>query len=435
MIERYSTQEMEFIWSDVSKFNTWLKVELLACEAWSKLGVIPESDVTLLKDKATFSIARINEIEQETRHDVIAFTRAVSESLGFEKKWVHYGLTSTDVVDTAYGYLIAQANSLLELELYELAQILNQKAHQYQYSPCIGRTHGIHAEITTFGLKMALWYDEMIRNIERFKNAQRNIEVGKISGAVGTFGNTPPFVQDYVCLQLGIGSSNISTQILQRDRHAQYLSTLALIAASIEKFCVEFRHLQRTEVNEVKEGFSKGQKGSSAMPHKRNPISSENLCGCARVMRGYMLSSYENIALWHERDISHSSAERIIIPDATTLLHYMIKRFKTILSNLEVDEQMMLNNIYLTHGAVFSGRVLNTLVENGLSREEAYDVIQPLALQSYKEKIDLHPLLSANALINNILSPAQLAQCFDIKYHLKEVDTIFKRVFNNKRTK
>ncbi|MDR1782524.1 MAG: adenylosuccinate lyase [Bacilli bacterium] len=435
MIERYSTKEMDNIWSDQAKFDAWLKVELLACEAWSKLGVIPEVDVELLKEKATFNVDRIKEIEALTKHDVIAFTRTVSESLGYEKKWVHYGLTSTDVVDTAYGYLIKQANELLEKEIYDVLQILNKMAHQYKYSACIGRTHGIHAEITTFGLKLALYYDEFVRNIERFKNAQKNIEVGKISGAVGTFSNTPPFVQDYVCLKLDIASSNISTQILQRDRHAQYLSTLALIASSVEKICTEFRHLQRSEVNEVKEGFSKGQKGSSAMPHKRNPISCENLCGCARVMRGYMVTSFENIVLWHERDISHSSAERIIIPDATTLLHYVLRRFKNILLNLEVDEEKMVENIYLTHGAVFSGRVLNTLVEHGLSREEAYDTVQPLALKSYKEGIDLHVLLSSSALVMNILTPEELASCFDVKFALKEVDTIYKRVFENRKIK
>ena len=435
MIERYSTEEMDFIWSDLSKYNTWLKIELLACEAWNKLEVIPDKDLNLLKEKASFDIEKINEIEQQTKHDVIAFTRAVSETLGYEKKWVHYGLTSTDVVDTAYGFLIAQANSLLEIELYELAQILKQMAEKYKYTPCIGRTHGIHAEITTFGLKIAIWYDELQRNIKRFKDAQRIIEVGKISGAVGTFSITPPFVQDYVCLNLNINSSNISTQILQRDRHAQYMATLALIASSIEKVCTELRHLQRTEVNEVKEGFSQGQKGSSAMPHKRNPISSENLCGCARVMRGYMVTAFENISLWHERDISHSSAERIIIPDASTLLHYMIRRFKNILTNLEINEGQMLDNIYLTNGAVFSGQVLTALVAKGLSREEAYDLVQPIALNSARRQVDFHALLSANAMISSIFTYEELANCFDIKNHLKEVDTIFKRVFTNSRYK
>lgn len=433
MIERYSTPEMKEIWSDANKFDTWLKIEVLACQAWEKLGVIPAFDLKLIEENASYDINRVLEIEQETRHDVIAFTRAVSESLGNESKWIHYGLTSTDVVDTAYGYLLSQANELIEYELYEVARVFKKIAYDYQYTPCIGRTHGIHAEIMTFGLKAALWYDELQRNLKRFKESAKMVEVGKISGAVGTFGNTPPYVQDYVCNQLNIGSSNISTQILQRDRFADYLATLALIASSIEKVSTELRHLQRTEVNEVKEGFGVNQKGSSAMPHKRNPISSENLSGCARVMRGYMVTAYENVPLWHERDISHSSAERIILPDSTTLLHYMLRRFKNVLSNLEVNEQTMLDNIYLTNGAVFSGQVLNTLVENGLTREEAYDLIQPIALKAYRENEDFHTLLSANSYINNILSAKQLAQCFDLKHHLKEVDTIYNRVFSHKR--
>ncbi|WP_423364525.1 adenylosuccinate lyase [Mycoplasma sp. P36-A1] len=435
MIKRYSTKEMEAIWNDNSKFDSWLKVEILASEAWNKLGTVPDTDLELIKEKAKFDVNRIYEIEQSTRHDVIAFTRTVSESLGYEKKWIHYGLTSTDVVDTALGYQISLANELIEAELYTFANSLKTMSEKHKYSPCIGRTHGIHAEITTFGLKVALWYDELQRNIKRFKEARRIIECGKISGAVGTFGNTPPFVQDYVCLNLNINSANISTQILQRDRHAQYMATLAMIASQIEKIGTEIRHLQRTEVNEVKEGFAKGQKGSSAMPHKRNPIGSENMAGCARVIRGYMVTAYENINLWHERDISHSSAERIIIPDGTTLLHYMLKRFTNILNNLEINEQQMLDNIYKTHGAVFSGQVLNALVAKGLSREEAYDIVQPVALKSYKDGQDFHTLLSITTAVTNIMNPKELANCFDITHHLKEVDTIFKRVYTNSRNR
>lgn len=430
MIERYSSEEMDFIWSEVSKFNTWLKVELLTIEAWSKLGVIPVEDYELIRDNAKFDIEEIYKLEQQTKHDVIAFTRNVSQSLGDEKKWFHYGLTSTDVVDTANGFLIAQANSVLNLELNELNKTLKEMANKYKYSPCMGRTHGIHAEITTFGLKVALWYDELQRNLERFEAARKNIEVGKISGAVGTFSNTPPFVQDYVCYRMELNSAKISTQILQRDRHAQYISTLALIASSIEKIATEIRHLQRTEVNEVKEGFSKNQKGSSAMPHKRNPIGSENLTGAARVMRGYMISSYENIVLWHERDISHSSVERIIIPDATTLLHYMIRRINSILKNLEVNEEVMYNNIFITNKAIFSGVVLNKLVTKGLSREQAYDLIQPIALNSYKNNEDFYDLLLANDIVSSILPIKELKDCFEVKNHLKEVNVIFERVFN-----
>lgn len=431
MIKRYSTEEMDFIWSDESKFNTWLKVEILALEAWNQLEVVPTNELNLIKENASFDINRIYEIEAETRHDVIAFTRAVSETLGHEKKWIHYGLTSTDIVDTSLAYLINQANGLIEYELYELSKVMKRMAEEFKYTPCIGRTHGIHAEIMTFGLKIALWYDELERNIQRFKHARKMVEVGKISGAVGTFGNTPPSVQDYVCFKLGIGSTNVSTQVLQRDRFAQYMSTLALIASSIEKVAVELRHLQRSEVNEVKEGFEPGQKGSSAMPHKRNPISSENLSGCARVMRGYMVTAFENIPLWHERDISHSSAERIIIPDATTLLHYMLRRFNKLLTNLEVNEEVMYENIYITNGAVFSGQVLNSLVAHGLSREEAYDLVQPIALKSYKSGEDFHALLSANSYIISVLGPDGLAHCFDLKHHLKEIDSIYKRVFTH----
>lgn len=431
MIERYSTKEMKSVWSDQNKFATWLKVELEALKAWNKLGKVPKPDLDLILKNARFDYQRILEIEAETKHDVIAFTRAVSETLGEERKWIHYGLTSTDVVDTSLGYVLKQVNYLIYEELVNLSLLLVEMANRYKYSPCIGRTHGIHAEITTFGLKVSLWYDELQRHIKRFKEARHMIEVGKISGAVGTFGNTPPMVQDYVCLNLGLGSTNISTQILQRDRHAQYLATIALIGSFIEKVSTEIRHLQRTEVNEVREGFGKNQKGSSAMPHKRNPISSENLSGCSRVLRGYMVTAYEDINLWHERDISHSSAERIILPDATTLLHYMLRRFIEVLKNLEVDEQTMLNNIYLTHGAVFSGQVLNKLVEKGLPREKAYDLIQPIALESYRSKEDYYSLLSADSRVMAILTPQELAGCFDLKHHLKEVDAIYKRVFKS----
>ena len=299
MIERYSRKNMRDIWSEESKFAAWLKVEILACEAWSELGEIPKADVEKLWANAKFDIDRIYEIEQETKHDVVAFTRCVSESLGDEKKWVHYGLTSTDVVDTAYGYLYKQANAILREDLERYISILKKQAYRYKDTVMIGRTHGVHAEITTFGLVFALWYDEMQRNMKRFEDAAAGVEAGKISGAVGTFANTPPFVQDYVCDKLGIHSANISTQVLQRDRHAEYFATLALIAGSIEKMATEIRHLQRTEVREAEEHFNKGQKGSSAMPHKRNPIGSENMCGCSRVMRGYMMAAYEDVPLWH----------------------------------------------------------------------------------------------------------------------------------------
>ena len=428
MLNRYSREAMRNIWSEQSKFDAWLKVEILACEAWSTLGEIPKEDVTKLWEEATFDIERIYEIEQDTRHDVVAFTRAVSETLGEEKKWVHYGLTSTDVVDTAYGYLYKQANEILMKDLEAFLDVLKLQAIRYKDTVCMGRTHGVHAEITTFGLKFALWFDEMKRNINRFKEAAMGVECGKISGAVGTFANTPPEVQDYVCEKLGIQSSNISTQTLQRDRHAQYFATIALIGTSLEKMATEIRHLQRTEVREVEEFFHRGQKGSSAMPHKRNPISSENIVGCARVLRGYMLTSYEDVALWHERDISHSAAERLIAPDATALLDYMLNRFKGVLENLSVFEDTMLANINKTYGVIFSQRFMLKLIEKGFSREQAYDLVQPNAIKSWEEKISFKALMEANTDVKKVLTQEEIDDCFNPKYQVKNVDIIYKRV-------
>lgn len=336
MIERYTRPEMGAIWTEENKYNAWLEVEILACEAWAEIGDIPKEDVALLRKNASFSVDRILEIEQETRHDVVAFTRAVSETLGEERKWVHYGLTSTDVVDTALSYVIKQANSILRKDIQSFIEILENKAKEHKYTVMMGRTHGVHAEPTTFGLKLALWTEEMKRNLERFEAAAKVIETGKMSGAVGTYANIDPFVEQYVCEKLGLAASPISTQTLQRDRHAQYLSVIALVATSIEKFATEIRGLQKSETREVEEFFSKGQKGSSAMPHKRNPIGSENMVGMARLIRGYMMTAYENVALWHERDISHSSAERVILPDATIALNYMLNRFSNIVKNLTV---------------------------------------------------------------------------------------------------
>lgn len=428
MLDRYSREVMRNIWSEQSKFDAWLKVEILACEAWSSLGEIPEEDVKALWQNASFDIDRIYEIEQDTRHDVVAFTRAVSETCGPEKKWVHYGLTSTDVVDTAYGYLYKQANEILREDLKIFMETLKSQALKYKDTVCMGRTHGVHAEITTFGLKFALWYEEMKRNMDRFEAACAAVEAGKISGAVGTFANTPPQVQDYVCDKLGINSAAISTQTLQRDRHGQYFATLALIGASLEKMATEIRHLQRTEVREVEEYFRKGQKGSSAMPHKRNPISSENICGCARVLRGYMLTSYENIPLWHERDISHSSAERLIAPDATALLDYMLTRFNGILANLTVFEDNMLENINKTYGVIFSQRFMLKLIEKGWTREQAYDTVQPNAIKSWENKIPFKSLMEDTQKVRETLTQEEIDDCFNPQYQVKNVDVIFKRV-------
>lgn len=429
MLERYAKKEMIQLWSEEKKFQTYLKVEILAAEAFSKLGEIPAQDVEKLWKNAHFSLDRIYEIEKETKHDVVAFTRAVSETLGEEKKWIHYGLTSTDVVDTAYGVLYKEANDILEKDLLHFLEVLKQKAFLYQNTACMGRTHGVHAEITSFGLKFALWYDEMQRQYKRFQEARKDIECGKISGAVGTFANTPPFVQDYVCEKLGLSSANISTQVLQRDRHAFYFSTLALIATSLEKMATEIRHLQRTEVREAEENFGKGQKGSSAMPHKRNPIGSENICGCARMMRAYMTASFENVALWHERDISHSSAERILAPDATSLLDYMLQRFSQILTNLTVFEENMLKNIYLTQGVIFSQRFMLKLVEKGLSRENAYDLVQPEAIYAFEKQVSFKERMQAKEEIQALLSPEEIEDCFSLQHHLKNVPLIFQRVF------
>ena len=385
-------------------------------------------DVEKIRANATFKVDRIKEIEEQTRHDVVAFTRAVSESLGEERKWVHYGLTSTDVVDTANGYLIKQADVILLKDLEEFLEVLRRRAVEFKSTPCIGRTHGIHADITSFGLKWALWFEEMKRNIERFKTAAAGVEAGKMSGAVGNFANIPPFIQDYVCEKLGINSANISTQVLQRDRHAYYIGTLALIASTLEQMAFEVRNLQRTEVREVEEAFRKGQKGSSAMPHKRNPIGSENICGCARVMRGYMAASYENVALWHERDISHSSTERIILPDATELLDYMLTRFKGILDNLVVYPETMLANIYRTKGVIFAQRVMNALIGKGLSREQAYDTVQPIAMKAWTEGLDYQTLLKASDAVMGLLTVEELESCFTLDYYFKNVDYIFGRV-------
>ncbi len=428
MIERYSRKIMRDVWTEENKFGAYLEVEILSCEAWSKLGVIPAEDVEKIRANATFKVDRIKEIEEQTRHDVVAFTRAVSESLGEERKWVHYGLTSTDVVDTANGYLIKQADAILLKDLEEFLEVLRRRAVEFKSTPCIGRTHGIHADITSFGLKWALWFEEMKRNIERFKTAAAGVEAGKMSGAVGNFANIPPFIQDYVCEKLGINSANISTQVLQRDRHAYYIGTLALIASTLEQMAFEVRNLQRTEVREVEEAFRKGQKGSSAMPHKRNPISSENICGCARVMRGYMAASYENVALWHERDISHSSTERIILPDATELLDYMLTRFKGILENLVVYPETMLANIYRTKGVIFAQRVMNALIGKGLSREQAYDTVQPIAMKAWTEGLDYQTLLKASDAVMGLLTVEELESCFTLDYYFKNVDYIFGRV-------
>ena len=417
MIERYSREEMSQIWTDQNRYEAWLEVEILACEAWSELGFIPKEDVKKIRENARVDVDRAKEIELETRHDVVAFTRQVSETLGAERKWVHYGLTSTDVVDTALSYQIKQANEILEKDIERFIEVLAAKAKKYKYTLMMGRTHGVHAEPTTFGVKMALWYQEMIRNFERFKAVRKEIEVGKMSGAVGTFANIPPEIEAYVTKHLGIGYAPVSTQTLQRDRHAYYIATLALIATSMEKFAVEVRNLQKTETREVEEAFAKGQKGSSAMPHKRNPIGSENITGISRVIRGYITTAYENVPLWHERDISHSSAERIMLPDVTIALDYALNRFTNIIDRLTVFEDNMMANINKTFGLIYSQRVLLTLINKGMVREQAYDLVQPKAMESWETKTPFRELLGQDSQITAVLSKEDLDKAFDRKHH------------------
>ncbi|WP_100371651.1 adenylosuccinate lyase [Bacillus sp. FJAT-45037] len=428
MIERYTRPEMGAIWTEENRYQAWLEVEIVACEAWAELGDIPKEDVVKIRENAGFDVDRIHEIEAQTRHDVVAFTRAVSETLGEERKWVHYGLTSTDVVDTALSYLLKQANEILLADLERFLGIIKDKAIEHKFTVMMGRTHGVHAEPTTFGLKLALWYEEMKRNIERFKRAAEGVRFGKLSGAVGTYANIDPRVEELVCEKLGLQAAPISTQTLQRDRHAEYMASIALIATSIEKFAVEIRGLQKSETREVEEFFAKGQKGSSAMPHKRNPIGSENMTGLARVIRGHMITAYENVPLWHERDISHSSAERIILPDATIALNYMLNRFGNIVKNLTVFPENMKRNMTRTYGLIYSQRVLLSLIDKGMAREEAYDLVQPKTTEAWEKGIQFRELVEQEEAITKILSEKEIDDCFDYNYHLQHVDTIFTRL-------
>ncbi len=419
---------MKSLWSEQAQFDAWLEVELAACAAWAELGVIPGADVDTLYEKARFDIDRIHEIEETTRHDVVAFTRSVSESLGDEKKWVHYGLTSSDVVDTALSVRLKKANAILLEDIDALLAVLGSRANEHRYTLMMGRTHGVHAEPTTFGLKLALYYAEVQRQRDRFVAAAEDLRVGKLSGAVGTFAHIPMEVERITCEKLGLRPAPISTQVLQRDRHAHYMSVLGLIGASLEKMAVEIRGLQKSEVREVEEAFGRGQKGSSAMPHKRNPVGSENITGCARLLRGYMASAYENVALWHERDISHSSVERVIIPDATTVLDYALSRFTRILERLVVYPEAMRENMERTFGLYNSQRLLLKLIDTGMSREAAYDLVQPLAMRSWEEKRSFRQIIEEDAQITEALGSEGLEDTFDPRYHLRNVDAIFERV-------
>jgi len=429
MISRYSRPEMAAVWTDENRYQKWLEVELYACEAWNRLGQIPDEALATIRARAAFEVGRIEEIEAEVKHDVIAFLTNVAEHVGPDARFIHMGLTSSDVLDTSLAMLLAQASDLLIAQVRELLKVLEARAREFKLTPQMGRSHGIHAEPITFGLKLALWYDEMRRNLGRLEQAREAIAVGKISGAVGTFANVDPFVEEHVCARAGLAAARISTQVVSRDHHAEFFSQLALVGTSIEKFCVEIRHLQRTEVLEAEEHFAKGQKGSSAMPHKRNPIATENLSGCARLLRSYAQAALEDVALWHERDISHSSVERVIAPDATILLHYMLHRFTNVVRNLVVYPKNMLRNLELTGGLIHSQRLLLKLVEKGASREDAYRLVQRNAMKVWEEGADYKALLRADPEVAARLTPAEIDEAFDLAYHLKHVDTIFRRVF------
>jgi adenylosuccinate lyase len=431
MIDRYTLSAMAPIWTDENRFRKWLDVEIAVCEVLSELGQIPAEDVALIRENADFSVERIREIEKTTRHDVIAFTTAVAEHLGPESRFVHLGLTSTDVVDTAQAMQVKEASELIETEIRRLIETLKIQAFKYKQTPMMGRTHGIHAEPTTLGLKFTIWYSEMLRNLDRFQRARKRLEVGKISGPVGTFSHLPPEVEERVCERLGIGYALVSTQTLQRDRHAEYMCALAILGASYDKMATEVRHLQRTEVREAQEAFSTGQKGSSSMPHKRNPITSENITGLSRVLRSNAMVALDNVPLWHERDISHSSAERVVLPDSTTLAHYLTTKVNKILGNLVVYEDQMMANLGLTSGLYNSGALLLEIVRKGVTREEAYVWVQRNAMKVWDEGADFKELLIQDPDIRKFLSRNEIEEVFNLEDRLKHVDTVFRRVYSD----
>lgn len=428
MIKRYSRSRMRSVWEDENKFQKWLEIEILACEAQAKLGNIPLQAVDRIKKRAKFNVERVAEIEKETQHDVVAFLTNLSENVGKEGRYIHYGMTSSDILDTGLSLLMRETAKILIEDIKKLMKILKKIALQYEDTMMMGRTHGIHAEPVTFGLKMALWYYEMERNLKRMEEAMEVISYGKISGVVGTYANIHPYVESYVCRKLGLKPAEVSTQTLQRDRHAQYLMTLAIIASSLDKFATEIRALQRTDLREVEEPFTRGQKGSSAMPHKRNPILAERISGLSRVIRGNVQAALENIALWHERDISHSSVERIILPDSTILLDYMLDRFIYIMQNLNVYPENMQKNMEKTHGLVFSQRVLLALIDKGVSREEAYRIVQDNAMKTWRGEGDFRELLDKDRRMKNYLKKEELKKCFDYKFYLRNIKHIFKKL-------
>ena len=427
MIDRYSRPEMKRVWSDENKYAKWLEVELASCQAWSDEGVIPPEDMQNLR-RARFDPQRMEEVFERTRHDVTAFISSVTADLGDEGRWIHQGLTSSDVMDTALALQLIEASQILMQDIEGLAEVLRRQALEHKDTPMMGRTHGVHAEPTSFGLKLALWWEEVNRQKQRLEQAVESISVGKISGAVGTHATVPPIIEQRVCSELGLKPEPVSNQIVQRDRHAHFVVTLALIASSLEKFATEIRSLQRTEVREVEEPFGAGQTGSSAMPHKRNPELTERVCGLARLMRGYSLTAMENVALWHERDISHSSAERLVLPDACLALDYILDLFRYVADGMRVYPQRMWHNLESTRGLVFSQRVLLALVERGLSRESAYQIVKDNSMRCWEEELDFRQLIKLNPDVSGRLTPKELEDLFDYSYYLRYTDESFERV-------
>jgi adenylosuccinate lyase len=428
MIARYTRNEMGKIWSEENKFRLWLEIEILACEAQAELKIVPKEAVQKIRQLAEFDVQRIQEIEKETKHDVIAFLTNIAENVGPESRYIHLGMTSSDILDTALAVQMRQAGTLILNDLQQMKEILGRRAKEFKHTVMVGRTHGVHAEPTTFGLKLALWYDETNRNIERMQRAVDTVSYGQISGAVGTYGPLDPFVERYVCEKLGLKAAPISTQVLQRDLHAEFLSTLAIVGSSLEKFATEIRHLQKTELLEAEEYFSKGQKGSSAMPHKRNPITCERVAGLSRVLRGNALAAMENVALWHERDITHSSVERVIIPDSCILADYMITTFSDIVDRLLVYPENMKKNLELTNGLIFSESVMLALTKKGWKREDAYRIVQSAAMEVWQMKQDFKQVLKKDKEMKNVFEDGEIDELFDLKKNLKQVDYIFNRV-------
>ena len=428
MIERYAPKKIETLFTDESRFDAYLEIEIAVVEGWNKLGVVPDCDLKAIQEKAKTNVTRIKELEQITKHDVVAFTRQISETLGEERKWIHYGLTSTDVVDSALGLLYKKADDLILKDYLAFMETLKEKALEYEFQPCIARTHGMHAEVYSFGLKFASFYDEAKRSLKLFEEARKQIECVKLSGAVGTYANIDPRVEEYVAKKLGLSKPSIATQVLSRDRHEEYASAITIASSLIEKIAVEIRNISRTEIGELEEGFSKGQKGSSAMPQKRNPISSENLTGAARMMRGYLLPILEDNALYHERDISHSIVERVSFIDMIELFDYMLMRMTRVVENLSIFPRRMEENIQKTHGAIYSQRAMNALIEKGLSREKAYDLVQPLAMNSVTKGVEFIPQLLENQEILKYLAPDEITSLTSVEYYFKNIDYIYKEI-------